>query len=309
MLKETKINFKQYDVGVIVGRFQTHMLHEAHKELINTVCSNHNNVVIFLGVSAINYTKNNPLDYITREKMIKDLYPNILVIPIKDEKKDTDWSITLDRKIDEIFPEKSKLFYGGRDSFIKYYTGKYMDNTYELEQNVFTSATKIREELRNKSLMSSDFRAGICYAVSNQYDITYPTIDVAILSSDGKILLGKKHYEDKYRFIGGFIDRKDESAEITVRREVMEEAGNIEIDNIQYVASSSINDWRYKNEKSGIMSFFYTADYIYGKPEAADDLAEVKWFKIDELINYSDLIIEEHRHFFEKLVIKLKDKK
>lgn len=61
------------DVGIIVGRFQVPYLHKGHMDLINTVRRNHQKIIIFLGSRpGILGSRNNPLDYPTREQMIKN---------------------------------------------------------------------------------------------------------------------------------------------------------------------------------------------------------------------------------------------
>ena len=100
---------KQYEIGVIVGRFQLHDLHEAHKELIEQVIAKHKKVVLFLGVSRILGSTNNPLDFTARKKMIQNYYPEINISPLPDHRYDDVWSKSLDSRIREIFPIGSVL--------------------------------------------------------------------------------------------------------------------------------------------------------------------------------------------------------
>ncbi len=64
-------------IGVIVARFQTPYLHEGHKAIIDQVKSQHNKVVVVLGVSPVLGSKKNPLDFPTREKLLKKTYPRL----------------------------------------------------------------------------------------------------------------------------------------------------------------------------------------------------------------------------------------
>ena len=59
------------DIGVVVGRFQVDDLHEGHKCLLNFARRRHPNLVVFIGVPALEGTRNNPLSYQLREQMIK----------------------------------------------------------------------------------------------------------------------------------------------------------------------------------------------------------------------------------------------
>jgi nicotinamide mononucleotide adenylyltransferase len=63
-----------YEVGVIIGRFQTNRLHEGHINLISHVLSNHKKAILILGVSRVQNTKKNPLDFASRKAMIQKLF-------------------------------------------------------------------------------------------------------------------------------------------------------------------------------------------------------------------------------------------
>jgi bifunctional NMN adenylyltransferase/nudix hydrolase len=106
------------------------------------------------------------------------------------------------------------------------------------------------------------------------------------------VLLGRKPYEEKFRFVGGFTDVEDENYEHAARREAMEETG-LDIGTPQYLGSARVDDWRYRsNQDRGIITLFFKATYISGNAKAMDDIAEVKWFKLDELTE--DNLVGEH---------------
>src|SRR3990172_9189558 len=114
------------DVGVIIGRFQIHELHEAHRDLINAVRAKHGRVIIFVGLSPLRNTPTNPLDFNTRKRMIQETYPDIEVYYVEDNPSDYIWSKNLDREITKwLKPFQTATLYGSRDSFIPSYTGKY----------------------------------------------------------------------------------------------------------------------------------------------------------------------------------------
>jgi bifunctional NMN adenylyltransferase/nudix hydrolase len=50
-------------------------LHDAHKDLIETVCDKHDKVIIFLGLSPLMVTRENPLDFESRKQMILEQFP------------------------------------------------------------------------------------------------------------------------------------------------------------------------------------------------------------------------------------------
>ena len=279
----------EQDIGVVVGRFQVHELHPGHHELINYVCSKHKKVIIFLGVSPLPTTRNNPLDFESRRKMITQAV-DVVVLPIVDMPSDADWSRTLDEKIHEVFQLGTVKLYGGRDSFISYYTGQHP--TEEIGEEIYISGTGIRDQIRRTVGNNRDFRAGVIYAAYNQYHKTCATVDVAILRNQ-EVLLGRKPTEHKFRFIGGFSDpTQDRSYEDTAKREVAEETG-VEIGDIEYISSQQMDDWRYKKEADKITSILFQAKYVFGKPVPGDDICELKWFHLDTIVEND---IEEVHH-------------
>jgi bifunctional NMN adenylyltransferase/nudix hydrolase len=266
------------DVGIIVGRFQVNELHEAHIDLINSVIQKHDRVLLFLGNSIIRNTTSNPLDYRARRAMIADKFPNVEVHYINDNPSDAAWSKSLDKQIGEqLLPMQSVTLYGSRDSFLKAYSGKY--NVCELEATTFISGTEVRRRVCNNYPPTADYRAGMIAATAYRYPTAFQTVDIAVVNDKREILLARKPDEKKWRFIGGFSDPRSVSLEADAKREVTEEA-SIEVDDITYLGSTLIDDWRYRGEQDKIKTAFFIAKYIYGKPEGSDDVAEVKWVPI-----------------------------
>lgn len=282
MAVQLKVREDQYDVGVIIGRFQIHELHKAHKALIEAVRSRHDKVIIFLGLSPLKVTDRNPLDFEARKQMILEQYPEINVLYIKDVNNDEIWSKRLDEMIsDLISPAQTVVLYGGRDSFINHYSGRYP--TVEFEQDVWISASEERKGISRKSVKASpDFRAGVVWAASNRFPVCYPTVDIAIFNEDQtKILLARKPYETGWRFVGGFADPADDSYENSAIREVAEETG-LEITPPIYIGSCKIDDWRYRSEADKIKTLLFAARQVFGRPTPMDDIAELRWFDIIE---------------------------
>lgn len=279
------------DVGVIVGRFQVNELHEAHLDLIQGVCNEHQKVIIFLGLSPVLVTQNNPLDFESRKQMVLDEFPNVIVMYIKDNPSDEQWSKELDEKISDLIgPNQSVVLYGSRDSFISHYSGKF--KTQELLQEVYVSGSEIRKNISKKVKNTSEFRSGVIWGAYNRYPTCYPTVDIAIFNDDyTKILLGRKPKETLYRFVGGFADPRSESYEADARREVMEET-HVEVSDPEYIGSMLVNDWRYRHEVDKIKTMFFKCKVIFGRPEPGDDIAEVRWFDFNTLKD--EMLVKEH---------------
>lgn len=234
---------KQSDIGVIIGRFQTHKLHKGHKALIGEVLSRHEKVILFIGTTPATNTKKNPLDFITRKCMIEEQYNLSIIMPLADQKSDEVWSKQIDSKIREVFPSGSVTLYGSRDSFKPYYKGQF--KVVEFEPESYESATDVRKQVAGKVMQSEEFRAGVIYSVYSQYPTTFPTIDLAIMRGGNELLLGRKPNESQWRFIGGFVDPTDDNEIHSCKREGREETG-LELDNFRFVCSKKVQDWRYR---------------------------------------------------------------
>ncbi|MCK7556743.1 NUDIX domain-containing protein [Chitinophaga sedimenti] len=266
--------------GVIIARFQTPYLHEGHRYLINEIRAKHNKVVVLLGVTPVKGSRRNPFDFYTREKLLKQFCPELVVLPLSDHPSDAVWSQQLDSLLDSVFPQENFVLYGSRSSFAPYYSGRLPVEL--LPEQGDHSATAIRDGYADKVLESQDFRMGINYAYQNVYAKVYPTVDIALLHNN-KVLLGKKHNASVWRFPGGFTDPTDESYEAAAARELREECGELETTPMQYIGSVRVDDWRYRSEVDKIITSFYKTNYTGGEPKASDDLAEVAWFDLTAL--------------------------
>jgi bifunctional NMN adenylyltransferase/nudix hydrolase len=137
----------------------------------------------------------------------------------------------------------------------------------------------------NRILVSSDFRAGVIYATTNQYHRVFPTVDIAVID-DGHVLVGRKQNRQEFCFPGGFVDLEDGRLEEAAAREAWEETGiQLLEDNLEYVCSRQVNDWRYRHRDDGqIMTTLFAS--ILRRPQsgkAGDDLDEVHWLRIEDL--------------------------
>lgn len=293
--------------GVIIARFQTPYLHEGHKYLIDEIRLKHNKVVVVLGVSPVKGSRRNPFDFYTRERLLKQYAPELMVLPLSDHPSDETWSKNLDTLLQNTFPSESFILYGSRDSFMPYYRGQLQKVA--LPEFGEHSATAIRNENSDKVLDSVDFRMGINYAFQNTYSKVYPTVDIAVLKEgDTQVLLGKKYNAPEWRFPGGFTDPTDDNYETAARRELQEECGDLEINAMQYVGSAKIDDWRYRSEEDKIMTLFFKTQWVFGHAKANDDLKELGWFPVKELqaMMQQGTIVKEHHVLVNLLLSNLK---
>lgn len=298
------MNVKQIaDVAVIIGRYQTHVLHAEQIRMIDEVVKRHKHTIIVIGNSLMRGTIANPLDFRARKAMIQEKFPKIDILYINDIPKDNAlWSTNLDKLIkDNTGANETVAIYGSKDTFISKYNGKY--DTFAFEASSFVSADELRRQATSNYQPNEQYRAGIVAAQANRFPTAYQTIDVAIVDDNGRLLMGRKPTETKWRFIGGFSDPNSASLEADARREAQEETG-VEIDGIIYLGSLKINDSRYMFEVDCIKTAFFVGKYIFGRPQGNDDIAEVRWIPIKDL-NKND--IGEFHHvlvdmFMEKFV-------
>jgi bifunctional NMN adenylyltransferase/nudix hydrolase len=303
MKNKTNLDSNLFETGVIIGRFQINELHEGHLGLIDYVSSKHKKVILFIGVAKIQNTKKNPLSFSMRKNMIQELYPNIIILPLLDQRFDSIWSNDLDKSILSVSDNKSVVLYGCRDSFIPSYNGIF--KTIELEsENEYFNASDLRNEIAKNEINSKDFRNGVIFQTYKNRAVTYPTVDVVVVSGN-KILLARKPNEEQFRFIGGFVDRSDESLEMAARRELYEES-KLSALTMHYVLSQKVEDWRYRGQESGILTtLFLTYDWDQmGRPIASDDIEELKYFDIEKFNDGFIVlnIVEEHRDMMKKLI-------
>jgi len=235
-------------------------------------------------------------------------YPfrDINILYIKDQPSDEVWSKALDTQIgDNLTPGQSPLLYGGRDSFIKHYTGKYP--TQELIPERMISGTEMRNAISKKTKNSQEFREGVIWAVYNQYPKVFATVDIALVNFTNKtLLLGRKENETKLRFIGGFAVPNSPSYEIDASRELLEETGvDVSPEELEYIGSCYVDDWRYRGETDKIKTIFYMAPFTGGTVKADDDIAEVRWVKLSDF--NENLLVDTHKplyNLFTKFITK-----
>ena len=293
---------RKSSIGVIVGRFQVPYLHSGHQFLISHLAKNHSKRIIFIGTSVTPPSKQNPMDFETRKLLISRFDPEATILQIPDHRSDQTWSANLDAAIEDIYPDSKVVLYGGRDSFLKSYCGKFEKHYVEAFSPV--SGTELRVLTSFEPKESNDFRAGIIYSAYKYLPKVYMTVDIAVtrIEEGGlKVLLGTKAGVAGLRFPGGFVDATDESLAYAAKRELMEETDIAVEGDLTYIGSYSIADWRYKGSDDKIMTTFFHGEYTFGSVfgKAKDDLSTVGWYPItDETLSN---IVPEHVVLFKEL--------
>ena len=95
--------------------------------------------------------------------------------------------------------------------------------------------------------------------------------------------MAKKANESKLRFVGGFADPNDNSFEETAIREAREET-NLTCVIVDYIGSTKIDDWRYRNEFDKIITnIFALVPIEKQKPMAMDDIKELHMVDLNKV--------------------------
>lgn len=140
----------------------------------------------------------------------------------------------------------------------------------------------------------------------HKYPTSFQAVDCLIFNDDcTQILLGKKPNQEKWRFIGGFVDPKDQSLEDAASRELNEEVKGIIAHRIPtYLGSFRVNDPRYENSEDKIMSaVFYVILDQWISLKGGDDIQEVKWVTFKTLDSkYKEILVPEHFPIVEKFL-------
>lgn len=145
---------KPYDVGLIVGRFQT--LHKGHEKLIETGLMLCDRLLILIGSSQECGTERNPLNINTRTKMLRMIYgdnPNIMIYGLPDLTNENDirpeWGrYLLDNADRYIYKNPEIMIYGNDESRSAWFAKEDLKNTTELIINrseLPISATMLRQ--------------------------------------------------------------------------------------------------------------------------------------------------------------------
>lgn len=176
--------------------------------------------------------------------------------------------------------------------------------TCELTADVIISGQEVRKDISRSVMDTFEFRAGAVWSMFNQYSRTIPTVDVSVFDKAREtILLVRKPTETGWRLPGGFAEPNSESFEADAIREVHEECGQIEVGPMRYVSSFKIDDWRYRAGADKIKTTLFMCEYMFGTPDAGDDVCEANFFKVA----YLPPIMAEHTELVAKSIEKFKN--
>lgn len=116
-----------------------------------------------------------------------------------------------------------------------------------------------------------------CNTGIKQYRNPFPTVDIIIETVHGIVLIERKNPPYGWALPGGFVDY-GESLEAAAVREAREET-SLEVSNLRLLGCYSDPG---RDERMHTISTVYVAEG-HGKPQAADDAAQVRIFQLTNL--------------------------
>ena len=107
---------KPYNLGILVGRFQT--IHKGHQDMIDKALELCNHVGIFIGSSQESGTNKNPFSYEMREQLLKKIYGDeVCIYPLPDigVGNNSKWGDYVIENVIKCFGEKPDLLISGKE--------------------------------------------------------------------------------------------------------------------------------------------------------------------------------------------------
>lgn len=171
---------KPYDVGLLVGRFQT--FHIGHKSLVENALKICDRVLILVGSSQECGTERNPLNVITRINAIRSVYPDdkqVMIYALADLTNEHDisheWGEYVMNQVERYIFKKPEVFIFGNDENrgSDWFSDEVLSETSQFivnRQTIPISATMLRK------LMVEDKRAEWNKLVSPELHKLYPVL-------------------------------------------------------------------------------------------------------------------------------------
>lgn len=116
------------------------------------------------------------------------------------------------------------------------------------------------------------------------YLASKPTAGV-LIAKDNKVLLSKRGiepYKGKYDILGGFLKLGEDPKKGAIR-EVKEETG-LDVKLTHFIG---VYIDRYRTTQEFTFNLYYVGEIVGGKMNPQDDVAELKWFSLDDLPEFA----------------------
>jgi mutator protein MutT len=115
------------------------------------------------------------------------------------------------------------------------------------------------------------------------YAHSAPTASAVVGDDEGRVLLSRRAHDPaagRWDLPGGFVEEGEHPADC-LERELREEAG-IGVTDLELLGIW-MDRYEYKSRLVATLNVYYGARISDGTPEAADDVAELRWFASDDV--------------------------
>lgn len=187
-------------IGVVVGKFQTPYLTEAHQHLFDKAIEENDQLVIFVLDKHIEFTDNNPLPYRIREDMLLQNFwgesnGRISIYPLQEQKYASVLQHNLDSTLLSHWSASHEFtLYSGADG-----VGSFYDGLCKVEICEFQSRKKSKQ-LRSYAFDKEDYEKeiaqGMIHAVGHKPPLCYNYVVSIVRARDGLITI--KYPDTKY---------------------------------------------------------------------------------------------------------------
>jgi len=121
------------------------------------------------------------------------------------------------------------------------------------------------------------------------YASSEPTVCALCVDERGRLLLGRRALEPdrgKWDLPGGFIEEGEHPLD-ALRRELREETG-LEVEPLEFVGAW-IDRYGSGDSDATTLNLYWRVRVMAGEASPADDVAELRWFRADELPPASEI--------------------
>ena len=110
-----------------------------------------------------------------------------------------------------------------------------------------------------------------------------PTACALCVDEHGRVLLARRAnepFKGSWDLPGGFLEEGEHPLD-ALRRELMEETG-LEVEPLEFVGVW-LDRYPYETYTASTLNLYWTARVLAGSAKAADDVAELAWFRPEDL--------------------------
>lgn len=297
-------------LAVLISRFQSSRLTGWDHSFLEFLRKNYKQTLVLLPTPPVKNTLDNPLDFPTRKGMLHGLDKGLFIVALSDTESDIEWSKKIDLAVEATFGAGSVVdIHCSKDACAPFYSG--LHKVIEFLPQPSITINSVKAELGDVSglIESHAWRAGMVYASTARFDMSYQRTDIVpyrIQNGHFELLLSRKVGSKEYYTFGGPVKPIDETVEEASLRELREKAGFAGWrENLGYVGSTRVVDWRYRFSRDKVMSSVFLLAYSpsHGRVFPVKG-TEAPWLREDSIM---ELISQKSRNQLGLVLANLKN--